>query len=94
MPIYEYGCLKCKKEHEIMQKFSDDPISTCPECGGEMKKLISSTSFVLKGNGWYMTDYGTKRENKSGEKSEKKPDKKFDGAKKERTEKKADPVSA
>lgn len=40
-----------------MQKITDDPLSECGECGGELKKLIAKTSFVLKGNGWYVTDY-------------------------------------
>ena len=59
MPIYEYGCTKCGKTHEIMQKFSDVPLSICPECGADVKKLISNTSFVLKGTGWYATDYAS-----------------------------------
>lgn len=57
MPIYEYRCLKCERQFELVRKFSDAPLSTCPECGGELKKLISPTSFVLKGSGWYVTDY-------------------------------------
>lgn len=57
MPIYEYKCLQCRKNHELMQKFSDELLRTCPNCGGEVKKLISNTSFVLKGSGWYVTDY-------------------------------------
>ncbi|HMK57306.1 MAG TPA: zinc ribbon domain-containing protein [Dissulfurispiraceae bacterium] len=59
MPIYEYGCTKCGKTHEIMQKFSDAPLSVCPDCGGKVKKMISNTSFVLKGTGWYATDYAS-----------------------------------
>ena len=59
MPIYEYRCLKCNNELEVMQKFSDEPLSACPQCGGELKKLISNTSFVLKGTGWYKTDYAS-----------------------------------
>lgn len=59
MPIYEYECRQCGKCLEIMQKFSDTPLSTCADCGGEMKKLISNTSFVLKGSGWYVTDYAS-----------------------------------
>ncbi|MCL4455939.1 MAG: zinc ribbon domain-containing protein [Nitrospirae bacterium] len=59
MPIYEYECLQCGKNHEIMQKFSDAPLTVCPGCGGEVKKLISNTSFVLKGGGWYVTDYAS-----------------------------------
>ncbi len=57
MPIYEYKCTECGNETEVLQKMSDDPITTCESCGGELKKLITSTSFVLKGSGWYVTDY-------------------------------------
>ncbi|MCS7214837.1 MAG: FmdB family zinc ribbon protein [Thermodesulfovibrio sp.] len=57
MPIYEYECLKCHKIQEIIQKFSEEPIKNCPICGGEVKKLISQSSFILKGSGWYVTDY-------------------------------------
>jgi putative FmdB family regulatory protein len=57
MPIYEYECTKCHKHFEIMRKISDDPLTSCRECGGELKKLITNTSFVLKGAGWYVTDY-------------------------------------
>ncbi|MFA5353044.1 MAG: FmdB family zinc ribbon protein [Thermodesulfovibrionales bacterium] len=60
MPIYEYECIQCGKNHEIIQKFSDAPIEKCPDCGGQLKKLISNTSFVLKGTGWYVTDYASK----------------------------------
>jgi putative FmdB family regulatory protein len=57
MPVYEYGCKKCGKKHEILQKMSEAPKTECPGCGGEMNKLISNSSFVLKGSGWYATDY-------------------------------------
>ena len=57
MPVYEYECLACEKNHEVIQKFSDKPLSECPDCGGQVKKLISNTSFILKGSGWYVTDY-------------------------------------
>lgn len=60
MPLYEYQCAACKKVHEIMQKFSDSPMETCPECGGAVSKLISMSSFALKGTGWYTTDYKRK----------------------------------
>lgn len=59
MPIYEYNCAGCGKQHEVMQKITDAPLTTCPECGGTMKKMISNTSFVLKGTGWYATDYAS-----------------------------------
>lgn len=57
MPIYEYKCMKCNEQVEVMQKMSDDPLTECSACGGELKKLITGTSFVLKGSGWYVTDY-------------------------------------
>lgn len=60
MPIYEYRCTKCLREFEAMQKFSDEPIRTCPDCGGKAKRLISRSSFQLKGSGWYLTDYARK----------------------------------
>lgn len=60
MPLYEYQCDKCGKVVEAIQKFSDDPLTKCEECGGELKKLISKSSFALKGKGWYVTDYKNK----------------------------------
>jgi len=54
MPIYEYHCEKCKHEFEREQRITEDPVKTCPECRSRrVKKLISQTSFVLKGGGWY-----------------------------------------
>lgn len=61
MPIYEYRCKECGKNFEEMQKFSDKPIKTCKYCSGKnVEKLISASSFVLKGSGWHATDYGKK----------------------------------
>jgi len=59
MPIYEYKCLACGSVQEFIQKFSDRPKTKCPDCGGRLEKLISSTAFVLKGSGWYVTDYAS-----------------------------------
>jgi putative FmdB family regulatory protein len=61
MPIYEYACEECKKQFEIMQKITDAPLTACPDCKGSLRKMISSTSFVLKGTGWYVTDYASKK---------------------------------
>ncbi len=58
MPIYEYRCEKCRHQFDLLQKITDEPVEKCPECGGPVSKLISSTSFILKGSGWYVTDYG------------------------------------
>lgn len=57
MPIYEYRCHKCGQTIEMMQKFSDAPLSRCPQCNGRVSKIISNCSFHLKGSGWYVTDY-------------------------------------
>lgn len=65
MPIYEYSCKKCKKRHELLQRMSDAQLTICPSCGGELKKLMSNTSFVLKGSGWYLTDYADKKKEDS-----------------------------
>ena len=80
MPIYEYECEKCGAIEEVFQNFSDSPLETCPECSGKLHKLISQSSFHLKGTGWYVTDYA----DKSGKKAEGSPtpkDKKIDNSK-------------
>ena len=60
MPIYEYECAECGHFEEVLQKFSDPPVTECPHCKGAMKKLMSMNSFHLKGSGWYVTDYASK----------------------------------
>ena len=59
MPLYEYECLNCKRHTEKIQKFSDPEITTCPHCGGELKRVISAPAFALKGGGWYADGYGS-----------------------------------
>ena len=59
MPIYEYQCQKCGT-FETTQKITDKPLAKCPTCRGKVRKLISNTSFQLKGTGWYITDYARK----------------------------------
>ncbi len=68
MPIYEYQCQKCDHEFEREQRITADPIKTCPKCRARrVKKLISQTSFVLKGGGWYNDLYSSsKKDDKSG----------------------------
>ena len=71
MPIYEYACEKCGREFEVEQRITDDPIKTCPGCRSrKVKRLISKTSFVLKGGGWYSDLYssGKGKDDKSAEK--------------------------
>ncbi|MDR1578417.1 MAG: zinc ribbon domain-containing protein [Deltaproteobacteria bacterium] len=57
MPLYEYECHSCHQVTEALQKFSDQPLTVCPQCGGQLSKLMSMNSFSLKGGGWYATDY-------------------------------------
>lgn len=60
MPIYEYKCDACGHAFEALQKISDVPLTSCPECGADaLKKLISAAGFRLKGGGWYETDFKT-----------------------------------
>jgi len=61
MPIYEYECVQCGKVEEAVQKVSDAPLTSCKNCSGELHKLISHSSFHLKGTGWYVTDYANNR---------------------------------
>jgi putative FmdB family regulatory protein len=67
MPVYEYECQKCGT-FETTQRITEEPLSKCPTCKGKVKKLISNTSFQLKGTGWYITDYA--RKGKDAPKSE------------------------
>ena len=63
MPIYEYECEspKCGHHFEALQKMSDDPITKCPACKSKkVRKMVSASSFVLKGSGWYQTTLGRK----------------------------------
>ena len=66
MPIYEYQCQKCGT-FETTQKITEKPLSKCPTCKGKVRKLISNTSFQLKGTGWYITDYARKGKGDSKE---------------------------
>ena len=78
MPIYEYQCEACEHVFESLQKISDAPLTSCPDCGAEaLKKLVSAPAFRLKGGGWYETDFktGDKKKNLDGSgKAEKKKD--------------------
>lgn len=81
MPLYEYKCQSCGKTSEVLQRLDEAPLTACPLCGGEVKKLISSPAVQFKGSGWYVTDYGGKKgagsnsESKAESKSESKAEK-------------------
>lgn len=77
MPLYEYECKKCGTISEFLQKISDPAPSACPSCGeSKLEKLVSRTNFILKGTGWYETDFKSKEKtsvNSAGEKITPKP---------------------
>lgn len=56
MPTYQYVCLACEKPLEVFQAFTEDALTTCPECGGELRKIFSAAGVVFKGGGFYRTD--------------------------------------
>lgn len=56
MPTYQYRCQDCSTDLEAFQKFSDDPLTTCPTCGGSLRKVFNSVGIVFKGSGFYATD--------------------------------------
>jgi putative FmdB family regulatory protein len=93
VPTYEYQCEQCQRVFEVKQRISDAPLTTCEVCNGTVRRLLSSAPFILKGRGWYVTDYpsesrkkamesekatSTTPETKSDSKSETKPDSKSD----------------
>jgi putative FmdB family regulatory protein len=97
MPIYEYRCQSCGKKFEALQKFSDEPLTVHPECGGgPVDRLISTSALQFKGSGWYVNDYAKGSSGKSGEtKSEAKGEPaKSDTAKSETSGSKTDSASS
>jgi putative FmdB family regulatory protein len=58
MPLYEYKCQSCGEVFEIIQKFSDTPLTVHEKCGGQVERLISTSALMFKGSGWYVNDYG------------------------------------
>jgi putative FmdB family regulatory protein len=79
MPLYEYQCDACGHRFEVIRKFSDEPLETCPKCGGHVQKLIAAPAFQFKGSGWYITDYA-KKDSSPGSKTESKRDESKEGS--------------
>jgi putative FmdB family regulatory protein len=73
MPIYEYECTSCCNVFEVFQRMTEDPLTNCPDCSGSVKKLVSMSSFQLKGGGWYADGYSSKSSNGSGSTATDKP---------------------
>ena len=72
MPTYEYRCRDCGHSFDIVQKMSDDQVTHCPECGGELRKVFTAPAISFKGSGFYATDHGSKGKKPAGDTSEKK----------------------
>ena len=71
MPTYEYRCNACGNTFEVFKSIKDETVPECPKCGSnDVTRLISATSFILKGSGWYMTDYGNKHSPSSSKPAE------------------------
>ena len=76
MPVYEYECPACEKILEIQQRMADAPLTHCPDCEGPVKKIMSKSSFALKGGGWYADGYASAKpesKNESKKESKKEP---------------------
>ena len=94
MPIYEYQCNDCNEREELIQSFSDAPLTECPKCGGAMKKLFSSPAIQFKGSGFYKTDYASSGDSKSESKSEAKTETKTESKSETKSESKPEAKSA
>ena len=65
MPTYDYRCDRCERTFEIRQRISAEPLTTCDRCGGPIRRLLSAAPFILKGGGWYVTDYPSESRKKA-----------------------------
>src|SRR5437867_148043 len=72
VPTYEYECEKCRRVFEVRQRISEPALTTCDQCGGAVRRLLSAAPFILKGEGWYVTDYPSEARKKARE-AEKSP---------------------
>jgi putative FmdB family regulatory protein len=57
MPTYEYACRSCGQHLEVVQSFKDDPLTECPSCAGDLRKVFSAAGIIFKGSGWHVKDY-------------------------------------
>jgi len=65
MPTYEYECPRCPRVFEVKQRITEPALATCDRCGGPIHRLLSATPFILKGEGWYVTDYPSESRKKA-----------------------------
>ena len=82
MPTYEYLCEDCGYQFEAVQRITDEPLKECPSCKGKVKRLISCTNFLLKGEGWYKSGYvkGANKESSNNKETKKESKAKADAA--------------
>ena len=92
MPLYEYQCEACAHRFEQIRRFSDPPLTTCPECEGTVRKLLSSPAIQFKGSGWYVTDYARQGKKDPADAAESKAGASSEGASK--SEKKSEKTDA
>ncbi len=59
MPTYEYACRACDEHFEVVQSFKDDPLTDCPSCSGQLRKVFSAAGIIFKGSGWHIKDYAS-----------------------------------
>ncbi len=78
MPVYEYACKSCGEHLEVAQSFKDDPLTTCPACGGPLRKVFGSIGITFKGSGFYRTD--SRSASTNGAKGDKKKEKAATGS--------------
>jgi putative FmdB family regulatory protein len=71
VPTYDYRCDQCERTFEVRQRISEEPLTTCDRCGGPIRRLLAPAPFILKGGGWYVTDYPSEGR-KKGMEAEKK----------------------
>jgi putative FmdB family regulatory protein len=67
MPTYEYECPRCPRVFEVKQRITEPALETCERCGGPIHRLLSAAPFILKGEGWYVTDYPSESRKKATE---------------------------
>ena len=70
MPTYEYQCKTCSHQFEQVQRFSDPPLTECPKCSGQVRRVIFPAGVIFKGSGWYITDSRKSATTEKGDKSE------------------------
>lgn len=69
MPTYQYVCTECGEPLEVVQKFSDDPLTECPACSGRLRKVFSAAGIIFKGSGFYRTDSRSSGKSSAGSSS-------------------------